>query len=92
MNQWVVVDPCSSTSVSGGANVFMEVLTVLGPNTASTLSRVPDMVFFMLTINGDVFQPVGPSPPFTVASQTIIWQSTIFGFNTGDVLVASYSY
>jgi hypothetical protein len=94
MNAWVQVDPCPGSGVapSGGANVFMETLTVTRPNTLSLLSHIPDLDFFMLTINGQVFQPVGTPPPFTVSGQVIAWASSVFGVNPGDVVVASYSY
>jgi hypothetical protein len=91
MNEWVSIPGCGAVVITGSP-IQMDALTVIGPNVASPLTQTPDMMFCMMVINGQVFMPIGASPPFSVSGTTITWLSTIYGFNIGDTVNAAYTW
>jgi hypothetical protein len=94
MNAWSPVTPCAQTpGPVPPTTIFCEMLTVEAPNVLSGLTYAPDGQFIQLIINNAaVFMPVGNPPPFTVSGTAITWLSSVFGFDVGDTVVASYTY
>lgn len=80
-------------SISGGASISMEQLTIATYNVLPNISN-PYVAggLFLLIINGQVFVPAGSSPDFSVSGVNLTWNSTVFGVNPGDSVFAVYSY
>jgi hypothetical protein len=71
---------------------YMEALPVTVLNTLPNLTNAPNGALIMLAVNGAVFMPVGPSPPFSVSGKTITWLSTSVTITPGATVAVSYTY
>lgn len=86
------VEAIYSTSVAGTGGFKMEELPITLLNTFPLLSDTPNSTFFQLVVNGRVFVPVGPSPPFSVTGTQITWLSTEYSVYPGNTVVAVYTH
>lgn len=72
--------------------LFSEHLNVISLNTVSPLTHAYDGNIIKLVVNGLAFFPLGPSPPFHMSSQNIVWTSSTFSIPVDAVVIAEYSY
>ena len=79
---------------SGGLSIVTDILTVTNTdNGIETISTVPSMAMFILFVNGVAYMPFGTNPPFTISTNTLLWNTTNAGFSlmSTDSVVAVYT-
>lgn len=73
--------------------VNLEQLTVTTINVVPVLANnVTPGGVIILVINGNVFLPIGSSPPFSVLNNQITWLSTIYTLVPGTLIDVVYQY
>ena len=81
-----------TAQVFTGQTLFMESLTIALLNTFPPLTHLPDGAFIAVVVNKQTFFPLGLSPPFHLAGQTIGWDDLSYQVNPGDDVKVFYTY
>jgi hypothetical protein len=73
-------------------SLIMEPVTVITTNTFGSLSKIPNMVYFVLYVDGRPFFPIGSSPDFSVSINHITWLNTIYNVFSTSTVIAVYTW
>jgi hypothetical protein len=73
-------------------SIIMEQVPVTNTNLFGPLSKLPNMVMFILFVDGRPFFPIGSSPDFSLSGNTITWLNTIYSVTTSSTVIAVYTW